>query len=295
MNTSDTRGAVLFADICDSVHIYEKFGNARGLEIAEESMERMIQITEWNGGKVIRPQGDGVKSLFSTVDSAYDAAVKMQSSHRDSLCDIKVAFSYGPLLTAQDDVFGDTVHLAARLLGLARSGEILLPGNTAKQLSEDRRAFTRLLDTTRVKGISDPIDVFTVNQSEDDTKTSTATQVAMVLTRNRPNPINRLIVLHPGGEYRYEASDRAMTIGRADNCDVVVNNDYASRQHALIELKRNYFLLTDQSTNGTYVTNQNSEPVFLKRESVQLIGFGVISLGRPPSDTAGDNLRFFIR
>ena len=293
MNTRDTRGAVLFADICDSVGIYERYGNARGLEIAEESMQRMMQLTESNGGKVIRTQGDGVKSLFSTVDSAYDAAVKMQSSHRDSVCDIKVAFSYGPLLTAQDDVFGDTVHLAARLLGLARFGEILLPGDTVKQLSASRGACTRLLDTTRVKGRSDPVDVFRVNQSEDGTMTDTRTQVTMAPTTNRPVPVSRLFLLHPGGECRYEATDRAMTIGRAETCDVVVNSGYASRQHARIQLKRNYFLLTDQSTNGTYVTNQDNEPVFLKRESVQLIGYGVISLGRPPTYAPDDDIRFF--
>jgi class 3 adenylate cyclase len=289
MNTCDTQGAVLFADICGSVDIYEKHGNARGLEIAGESMERMTQITEWGGGRVIRTQGDGVKSFFSTVDGAYDAALKMQSSHREFTCDIKVAFSYGPLLMAQDDAFGDTVHLAARLLGLARPGEILLPGDTAKQLSANRRACTSLLDTTRVKGISDPVDVYTVNQREDDTRT----KVAVVQTIDQSIPGSRLVLSHRDGEYCYEAGSRAMTIGRAESCDVVVNSSYASRQHARIELKRNYFLLTDQSTNGTYVTNRDNEPVFLKRDAVQLVGCGVISLGRPPFQTADGDIRFF--
>ena len=293
MTSNDALGAVLFADICDSVRMYEHYGDARGLAIAEQSMERMIQITEWNGGTVIRTQGDGVKSLFPTVDNAYDAATKMQASHRDSLCGIKIAFSYGTILSAQDDVFGDTVHLAARLLELARSGEILLPGGTANELSENRRAGTRLLDTTRVKGKSEPIEVFTVIQVEEGTKTSSKTLVTMSSATTPIAPPNTLVLLHPGGEYRYENTVQALTIGRSETCDLVVNSSYASRLHARIELKRNYFLLTDQSTNGTYVTNQDNDAVFLKRESVQLIGHGVISLGRPASYTPEDVIHFF--
>lgn len=288
------KGAVLFADICDSVLMYEHHGNTRGVEIAKQSMERMIEITEGNAGSVIRTQGDGVKSIFPTADSAYDAAVKMQSSHRDRLCGIKVAFSFGEILTAQDDVFGDTVHLASRLLGLARSGEILLPGETVNGLSPNRQASTRLLDTTRVKGKSKPIDVFSVVEIGEGTQSTTSTLVTTQLSpANAIASQNTLVLLHSGGEYRYETTDRALLIGRAETCNLVVGSNYASRLHALIELKRNYFLLTDQSTNGTYVTNQDSEAVFLKRESLQLIGHGVISLGRPASSALDDVIRFF--
>ncbi len=293
MNTRDDEGTVLFADICDSVRIYEIFGNTRGMEIAEQSMERMMRITAWNNGAVIRTQGDGVKCLFPAADNAYDAATKMQLSHRDSLCGIKVAFSNGTVMSSQDDVFGDTVHLAARLLGLAKAGEILLPGGTVAALSPDRQTNTRLLDTTRVKGRSEPVDVFTVVQLEDGPRTSTKTLVTTSTAASQIKPPSTLLLQHPGGEFRYEDTGQAMSIGRAETCDLVVDSHYASRLHALIELKRNYFLFTDQSTNGTYVTNQDNETVFLKRESVQLLGNGVISLGRPASYMPDDVIRFF--
>ena len=54
MNDPDFNAAVLFADICESVRMYEEVGNQRGIEIAEQSMENMIQITGVSGGQVIR-------------------------------------------------------------------------------------------------------------------------------------------------------------------------------------------------------------------------------------------------
>ena len=293
MTTRETQGAVLFADICDSVRIYEQFGNARGLAIAEQSMNQMIKITERCGGNLIRPQGDGVKSIFPNSDNAYDAAVQMQLAHRDSPCDIKVTFSYGPLLPAQDDVFGDTVHLAARLLGLARPGEILLPGDTARHLSRDRRINTRLLDTTRVKGRSEPVYVFTVNQGGPSTETGNRTQVVMTPAGGRLLPLSRLILLYSGKRYRSETSGKPIVLGRSIDCDIVVDSTYASRQHARIEPKRSHFLLTDLSTNGTYVINQNSSPLYLKREATQLVGHGVIALGRSPSPSLEGDIHFF--
>lgn len=274
MNDPDFNAAVLFADICESVRMYEEVGNQRGIEIAEQSMENMIQITGVSGGRVIRTQGDGVKSVYSGVDVAYDAAIKMQLSHQGLPCAIKVAFSYGTIVNAQDDVFGDTVHLGARLLGIARPGEILMPGSTAAQLSDERRSNTRMLDTRYLRGRSEPVEVFfTVvhcEQAEESTHT-VMTMSAMGHLLARPSV---LVLAHAGSEHRHTSTAQPLTIGRSDACTLVVNNDYAWRLHAQIEFVGNAFLLTDLSTNGTYVSANGNQPVFIKRESVKLNGVG---------------------
>ena len=55
-----------------------------------------------------------------------------------------------------------------------------------------------------------------------------------------------------------------------------------SRMHARIEFNRNRFMLTDQSTNGTFVQIDGQEEAFVRRDSVQLKGEGMIGLGRVP-------------
>ncbi|MCB1789954.1 MAG: adenylate/guanylate cyclase domain-containing protein [Gammaproteobacteria bacterium] len=294
MNDKGYCAAVLFADICDSVRMYEQFGNERGIQVAERSMAQMIRITEGYGGSVIRTQGDGVKSVFPSVDVAYDAAIEMQQGQREIPCAIKVAFSYGTILDAQDDVFGDTVHLAARLLAIARAGEVLMPGSTAAQLSDDRRHNTRLLDTRMLKGRSDPVEVFTVVHTDDQRDGTPQTVVSMsALERIVEHPLILVLTL-PDREVRFASSSAAITLGRASECALIVNSGYASRLHARIEFTRNYFLLTDLSTNGTYVATDGHTTAFIKREAIQLGGVGLISLGRPPAHNAEHVIRFRI-
>ncbi len=53
-----------------------------------------------------------------------------------------------------------------------------------------------------------------------------------------------------------------------------------SRLHARIEISRNKFVLVDQSTNGTFVQTADGEEAFVRRDSVQIKGQGMIGLGR---------------
>ncbi|ADL68189.1 FHA domain-containing protein [Thermoanaerobacterium thermosaccharolyticum] len=47
------------------------------------------------------------------------------------------------------------------------------------------------------------------------------------------------------------------TIGRADDCDIVVENPYVSSKHAMIRKKGKKFVIQDlNSTNGTYVNGK---------------------------------------
>jgi predicted component of type VI protein secretion system len=62
--------------------------------------------------------------------------------------------------------------------------------------------------------------------------------------------------------------------------------------HARIELNRNRFLLTDQSTNGTFVQADGQEEAFVRRDSVPLKGEGLIGLGRIPVPDAPQTIRF---
>ena len=62
-----------------------------------------------------------------------------------------------------------------------------------------------------------------------------------------------------------EIGDRAITIGRVDECDVVVTSPGVSRQHVRIERRGGSLVLTDLgSSNGTYVNGQRiGEPTEL--------------------------------
>lgn len=82
---------------------------------------------------------------------------------------------------------------------------------------------------------------------------------------------DRKLTLHPDSP--------AITLGRTDGTDIQLDSELASRLHASLNYSRSDFVLTDQSTNGTYIKIDNDEEICLHGEQISLRGRGVISLG----------------
>lgn len=72
-------------------------------------------------------------------------------------------------------------------------------------------------------------------------------------------------------------------LGRAKDCDLLVNSDLASRHHAQLVYRKGKFVLLDQSTNGTFVKPQGGKEVYVQSEALPLTGSGFISLGKAVS------------
>lgn len=84
----------------------------------------------------------------------------------------------------------------------------------------------------------------------------------------------------------------SITIGRAEENDVVVKGRLSSRLHARIEIGRSKFVLIDQSTNGTFVTTREGEEAFVRRDSMQLKGEGLIGFGRVPESGSALTVKY---
>jgi pSer/pThr/pTyr-binding forkhead associated (FHA) protein len=77
-----------------------------------------------------------------------------------------------------------------------------------------------------------------------------------------------------------DQSRPTLTIGRQSYNDLVIEDYCVSRSHARINYRRGQFLLTDQSTNGTYLLIHGEAPAHLKRDQAILYGSGLFSPGR---------------
>jgi pSer/pThr/pTyr-binding forkhead associated (FHA) protein len=73
---------------------------------------------------------------------------------------------------------------------------------------------------------------------------------------------------------------REITIGRADNSDLVISDEYASTQHAKLVLINNDWMLQDlNSTNGTYLDGARiGTPAAVKLNTPMRIGKTVFEL-----------------
>lgn len=71
-----------------------------------------------------------------------------------------------------------------------------------------------------------------------------------------------------------------LTLGRSEQADVQIESELVSRIHASVAFRETDFILTDQSTNGTFVQIGDLAEVTLHHEQIVLRDNGVIGLGR---------------
>jgi adenylate cyclase len=289
MNGQTIHISTLYADICDSVRLYEKVGDAEAHRLADGCMQTLVEITGRHAGTVIRTQGDGVMSTFPSAAQACDAAWEMQEAFSTGPVAIKIGFNHGAAIPKDGDVYGDAVNLAARIMGLARAGEILTTWETVQELTQAQKFTARMLDRTMVKGKSEPVSVYSLVNAMD----AQATVFSGIRSHSADLVQRRSLTLeYRGRELSLGHPLTRISIGRADTCQLVVDSGYASRVHGIIELKNDSFVYTDQSTNGTYLRRGEGEDTYLKRESVRLLGSGVLSLGVSPESDESNVIRY---
>jgi len=275
--------AILFADIAKSTHIYETLGNTVGKNLIDASISLLSNVAIKHKGTVIKTIGDEVMCTFPTANDAVEAAIEMHLSLEDmyfpekpdySSPNIYVGFQFGPVIREDGDVFGDAVNVASRMVALAKQRQIITTEGTVKLLSKERQAFTRCIDETTIKGKSGIVRVYEVVWEAHDV-TALATH-----TSETPTPKIYMELTYQGQTIKLDENRPSATMGRQKHNDVVVKDSRVSRSHARIEYNRGKFTLIDQSSNGTILRAHGEKSVLLKREETQLLGSGVIGLGR---------------
>jgi len=274
---------IVFADISGSTKLYDSLGDAVARAIVSQCLELMAEQVHKYDGTVIKTIGDEIMCTFPSAERAVESAMGMQESITEDLpqlnrdtpatMSIRVGLHFGPAIMEGGDVFGDAVNVAARMAGLAKGGQIITTQQTAEALSPVLRTSTRHLDRIPVKGKSDLIDIFEVIWQPED-----VTRIATGIIKEEVKNICLELRYHDK-MIRLDRKSGTVILGRGKKADMVVNDTMASREHARIECRRDKFILTDQSTNGTYVLTSEG-PSYLRREETTLTGEGKISFGR---------------
>ena len=99
-------------------------------------------------------------------------------------------------------------------------------------------------------------------------------------------------VYHGGRVWLLGAEHPRLRMGRDAEVDIAIKDARASRQHCDLEFRRDRFVLTDRSSNGTFVTIEGRQEFALTREEVIVDGHGWLAFGSPRS-AASDVVEFF--
>lgn len=291
-----TSMAVLFADIAGSTNLYDTLGDTQAKKMVDECIAVMRGVVAQYGGRVIKTIGDEVMCVLPDAGAGCLAATDMQIkiSALPAVSGVKRAiragFHAGPVIEENNDVFGDSVNLAARMAGLAKAMQIITTQATVDQLPAMLRASTRPIAALVVKGKGDDVAVCEVIWQGGEELTTMAPPGAKAAARQ-----TSLLLQHAGSTLLLDQARAGIVLGRDAACDIAVADRMASRQHARIERRQDKFFLIDQSSNGTFVVFTGADEIVLRREETMLRGEGRIAFGRSVGLSDDDTVAFTVQ
>ena len=274
---------ILFADIAGSTKLFETRGDVEARALTSQVLNALTQITLRHSGTVIKTIGDEIMCTFPGPSNALHASVDMQRRvagdlawARDHIA-IRIGLHHGEALLEDGDVYGDAVNTAARMAQLAKREQIVTTSSTVTGVSSAAAFRIRSLGEAMVKGKQNGVDIVDLLWQEDN---SNVTMVAKAIRLDQLPSSHKLVMRTRGELTEISELSNSYGMGRDPGNQCIVDNEWVSRNHALIEFSRGQFLITDRSTNGTYVKIGADDEIRLHRDSMPLRKSGSISLGQ---------------
>ena len=290
---------VMFADVAGSTAMYENMGDDLARERISKALNSLISISRRHNGNLVKTIGDEILVYFTDIDMAVFAAKAIQEAMEDDRSpetigvSIRIGMQYGSTILENDDIFGDTVNVAARVASMAKARQILCTQEIAfmvksAELSNNMRPFDRL----RVKGKNEQLDVYLYAWEEEGDITNMATASSFT-NPARHDQVKKLVLKYEGKSHTIKTDTASYVLGRGQDCDLIIKGDLISRHHSKLEHRRGKFIVTDQSTNGTFIRTTEGQEIFLRREEFTVFGSGYISLGKKV-DLGDENVIHFL-
>lgn len=292
------RLAILFADISGSTALYDKLGDVEALRLVTKCLDIMIALLPSYQGTLIKTIGDEIMCTFPTPAHAVQAACAMQLTIErerpggDRPIYIRIGFHYGDILREGNDVFGDAVNVAARVTSITRARQILTTHAVADELPAELRKKVRQVSRAEFRGKEAALDVFQVSWEQDDTL---STRIGLPQFRKPTEARHELMLRYHQQIVTINEQNKSIVLGRGDTCDLIIQCTLASRQHARIEYSFEKFVVTDHSSNGTYIRFSDSQIIHLAHQEIMLHGTGSISLGQPFAEHPAEIIDYLVQ
>jgi adenylate cyclase len=290
--------AVLFVDVTDSAKLHETLGDAAALALVNVLFARLEGLVRRYDGAVVKSLSDGIICVFEDPDNAFRAAVEVQTSARAAAREtsgqpqLRIGFTWGPVILSGGDVYGDTMNVCARLVTLANPEQILTSAPTVEALSNELRSRCRALFPTRIKGKADEVAVSEVLWRYD----PGITMANLVREQFARAVQTSLKLIYRGNIFIVNRSRPMLQLGRDQSNEIVIVSLFASRVHARVHTRDGHFVLTDLSSNGTFLlVDEQPTEVHLRREEAVLGGRGWIGLGKNASTHGDHSVRFSLQ
>jgi len=256
-----------------------EFDDAKAGRPIERRLNRMERVVAAYGGEIDTRFTNGLQIAFETADAAILGAREMQQrcavlpQLSGARLALRIGVHEGSVQQRSEDTV-DGARINAAQLAVADDGVIA-----------SAAVFTAL--NAELRKLAHPVGdlpaPMTAKKIDWRSEISSAAYGGEALGRASAaaQPTGAYLILHLGLKTLELTQDNPeATVGRDPLNDLVLVDDYVSRNHCRIERRFDCIVLTDSSTNGTCVTPDNGVELLVKNDSVVLRGKGLLFFGR---------------
>ncbi|XDD42504.1 DUF5939 domain-containing protein [Leptospira sp. WS60.C2] len=174
---------IMFTDLKGSTEMYDTAGDIIAYKLVQEHFRILTEIVRKYKGAIVKTMGDAIMATFSTPTEGLLAALEMMERIDSMNLDwkkegyeigLKVGLNEGSALAVVNDerldYFGQSVNIAARVQGLAKSGEVWLSetvwnATDPEELVKQHGYFYRK-QRAMLKGVGTPVPVFQLSRNK---------------------------------------------------------------------------------------------------------------------------------
>ncbi len=124
---------VLFTDIAGSTAMTQALGDAGAQKVVRAHNRVVRDALTDHGGKEIKHTGDGIMASFGKITDSVAASIQMQrqtmvhnNENPDLPLHLKIGLNAGEPIAEDNDLFGSTVQMSARIVDKAQADEIFV-------------------------------------------------------------------------------------------------------------------------------------------------------------------------
>ena len=158
----------LFADLVGFTALAELEGDSRALAVALELQRRTAGLLRSHGAEQVKTIGDGLMLRCTRPAAAVALGLQVvEIMDEPGLPPVRVGIHTGPALSSDDDWYGQTVNVAARLCAVAPPRQVLISEATRAAAGRIRKVDFGERELHWLRNVSEPIGTYLARPRQD--------------------------------------------------------------------------------------------------------------------------------
>jgi serine/threonine protein kinase/class 3 adenylate cyclase len=165
---------VLFTDVAGSTSFFERNGDTAGLAMIHRHDELATSVVQKHTGRVIKTIGDSAMAEFPDPSSAVRAGVEIERQFlklnstlpQDQRVEVRIGVHSGVGFRKGNDLFGDVVNVAARIVKRTAPAQILISRAVYEAVSKEADLHCHWLSKFTIDGRIEKEDIFEVTWTD---------------------------------------------------------------------------------------------------------------------------------